>query len=98
MGGRCTCKNGPNGVPMVTRWVTQMGKVSDAGDVIEWTTTVGKPQEDALTAAELLWDEMQRHNLSDGELMGHCVDLAAGHVLTVEDGTAFRVIREHMPA
>jgi len=45
----------------------------------------------ASAAAQLLRGEMERHGLRCSELSGHCADLAAGHVLTADDGTGFMV-------
>lgn len=44
-------------------------------------------------AAEELWESMELAGIRHSELRSHVEDLAAGHILTAEDGTAFRVVR-----
>jgi hypothetical protein len=46
-------------------------------------------------AATMLWEPMQEQGFRLGELADHAADLAKGHVLTTEEGAAFRVV--HLP-
>lgn len=53
---------------------------------------------DAAAAAMTLNDTMQRLGMRYSELHAHRADLAAGYVLTAEDGTVLRVIPEPAPS
>lgn len=56
----------------------------------EWTTAAHAHTEH--DAADALWATLQRAGFRTGELADHVADLARGHELTAEDGTAYRVV------
>lgn len=58
----------------------------------EWRT-LRAGQQDYETAWDGLAEPMQRHGLRYGELAGHIADMIKGDVLSAEDGTEFRLVR-----
>jgi hypothetical protein len=69
------------------KYIAQLGRKGHEWKTIGTSATKAK-------AAELLNDEMQRHGFRFSELHAHREDLAEGHVLTADDGYAFRVVIE----
>lgn len=60
-----------------------------------WITVGGG--DDPRGVAEQLWEGMQAVGFLVSELPGHVDDLAAGRILTAEDGHEFRVIKRPDP-
>ncbi|CUW33431.1 hypothetical protein [Streptomyces reticuli] len=59
----------------------------------EWITIAeGDDSVEPEDVAGLLWPQMQRADFRTGEILAHVQDLARGHVLVADNGTAFRVI------
>ncbi|MEU1312600.1 hypothetical protein ABZ419_27425 [Streptomyces cinnamoneus] len=61
----------------------------------DWITVArGDETVEAHEVASCMWRLMQKADLRTGEIQMHINDLAQGSVITADNGTAFRVIRQ----